>query len=430
VFVVDDQWSGFYEGGAAVLAALAVFAVLGATRDGVLARVLAWRPLVALGAISYAVYLWHWPLLLALRREGLEGARLDVTVVLATLVVSVVSLWLVETPIRRGSWLRGWRPIGAGFAVVALVGGVVVGLTPTAVPADAVTVDEALASVVEQSAVRATAEPPNITAADAAAGESEPEVEPEQFAPVTVALVGDSAAWTLGGGELGLRTDHGPYVSPFDPDEIVLLNLARKGYRLVPGATVDFGQTRPRPTDDLESEEWWRETVTAARPDLVVVMFGMADLQGRLIDDVLVPFGTPEFEELVRVAATDLLGDLADVAPVVILTTPPLIGADMPVEVMSEFFDRFSGERAAELNRILVDVAATDPRYSMIDFAGRLCPGSAGAGFQNGCLVDGDGNPVRHDGVHFTTQGAELAAEILTPLLLDRPEPDPSEAGP
>ena len=409
VFVVDDQWTGFYEGGAAVLAGLAVLTVVGATRPGIVTNVLAWPPLVALGAISYAVYLWHWPLLLMLRREGLDGFTLDAAVVAATLVVSVLSLRLVESPVRTSPWLRGWRPVGAGSVAIVAVAVVVMVSTQTTVPADAVTADEAIASVTERAVVAPPARPETATS-----------TPPGSVRQMTVVLVGDSAAWTLGGGVLDLDTNHGPYVSPFDPDRIALVNLARKGYRLVPGSTVDLDQERERPPDDLVSEAWWRDTVRTVRPDLVVALFGMSDLQSRVIDGVPVEFGTPEFDEATRAAAVELLGDLADVAPVVILTTPPLIGDDMPVPVMAEFFDRHSAERARLFNALLAEIADRDPRFTLVDFASRLCPGTAGEGLVDGCIVDAHGAPVRHDGVHFTAAGAERAAGILTPLLLDQ----------
>ena len=183
VFVVDDQWTGFYEGGAAVLAGLAVLTVVGATRPGIVTNVLAWPPLVALGAISYAVYLWHWPLLLMLRREGLDGFTLDAAVVAATLVVSVLSLRLVESPVRTSPWLRGWRPVGAGSVAIVAVAVVVMVSTPTTVPADAGTTDEAIASVTERAVVAPPARPETATS-----------TPPGSVRQMTVVLVGDSAA--------------------------------------------------------------------------------------------------------------------------------------------------------------------------------------------------------------------------------------------
>ena len=60
-----------------------------------------------LGAISYGVYLWHWPIFLALNgeRTGWSGWRLFALRCAATVAVAAASWWLLEQPIRR------WRPV-------------------------------------------------------------------------------------------------------------------------------------------------------------------------------------------------------------------------------------------------------------------------------------------------------------------------------
>ena len=395
VLAVDDRWHGFYRGGAVLLSVLVAVVVVAAAAEGRLARVLGWRPLVGLGAISYGVYLWHWPVLIAARREGWTSPTDEALVVLATLLLSIVSYRLVEMPIRRSRSLVGWRPVAVALASMAVFAGAVLGLTRTTVPAEAVTVDEAIA---------------------AAAGGSDP-VDPGggpagDEEPLVVVLIGDSSAWTMGGGLVSWGLNHGPYDSPFDPDRIELINLARKGYRLVSGATIDFGEARARPDVDLTDEAWWRATVAAVEPDLVVALFGLSDLQSREIDGAVVDFDSAEFAVRFDEAATTLLGDLAATAPVVALTSPPLIGEHMPVPVMAEFFDDYSAARAERLNALLSEVVAGDPRMSMVDFAGALCPG--GDAPDGGCLLADDGQPARHDGVHFTEAGARLAAELLT----------------
>ena len=61
-----------FRGGLLIIVAMAavlVVAPVALEQGGPVARVLAWRPLVWLGAISYGVYLWHWPIFLALNGE-------------------------------------------------------------------------------------------------------------------------------------------------------------------------------------------------------------------------------------------------------------------------------------------------------------------------------------------------------------------------
>ena len=72
-------------------------------------RLLAWKPLVFVGLISYSLYLWHWPLLAYWNIIEPLHAPSDNAVILAlTLVVSTLSYRFVETPVRlcRGASSR------------------------------------------------------------------------------------------------------------------------------------------------------------------------------------------------------------------------------------------------------------------------------------------------------------------------------------
>lgn len=68
-------------------------------------RLLASRPLVAVGLVSYSLYLWHWPVLVALRRHSgtvdLPADAVAVALVL-TAVLGVASWRFVEQPFRVG----------------------------------------------------------------------------------------------------------------------------------------------------------------------------------------------------------------------------------------------------------------------------------------------------------------------------------------
>ncbi|CPR12940.1 acyltransferase [Mycobacterium bohemicum DSM 44277] len=90
------------------IAAVLVIAPVALEQRGAVARALAWRPLVWLGTISYGVYLWHWPIFLALNgeRTGWAGLPLFAARCAATVAAAGASWWLIEQPIRR------WRPPG------------------------------------------------------------------------------------------------------------------------------------------------------------------------------------------------------------------------------------------------------------------------------------------------------------------------------
>lgn len=91
----------------AFAAAAGVFIVSAALGGSLVARALAVRPLVFLGRISYSLYLWHLPLLVALAgtHHGF-GVRTATAIVIAVLVATG-SRYLVELPVlARGRAVR------------------------------------------------------------------------------------------------------------------------------------------------------------------------------------------------------------------------------------------------------------------------------------------------------------------------------------
>jgi peptidoglycan/LPS O-acetylase OafA/YrhL len=94
-------------GAAAGFALLVVAAVRG---SGPAVRWLGWRPLAAIGVVSYGVYLWHLPLLLALRESGLLPSALlpRLLVVLAVALPVAAASWrFVERPLIERSRAKG-----------------------------------------------------------------------------------------------------------------------------------------------------------------------------------------------------------------------------------------------------------------------------------------------------------------------------------
>lgn len=116
-----DPFPGFY----ALPACLGV-AILIYTQGSVINRLLSTWWLVWIGALSYSLYLWHWPILAALRYVY-QSYELPVSVVAtavtATLVVSYFSYRFVEQPFRT-SFLSGIsaKLVPMAFVLTAGVG--------------------------------------------------------------------------------------------------------------------------------------------------------------------------------------------------------------------------------------------------------------------------------------------------------------------
>ena len=84
-------------------------------------HVLARKPLVVIGLISFPLYLWHWPILSFIRILHAErpGRTVRVVAVLAAVALAWLTYRLVETPIRRSAHRRG-PPLALVVAMVIL----------------------------------------------------------------------------------------------------------------------------------------------------------------------------------------------------------------------------------------------------------------------------------------------------------------------
>ncbi|MFD7284748.1 acyltransferase family protein [Streptomyces sp. NPDC059863] len=117
-------------------------------------RLLALRPAVWVGGLSYGWYLWHWPLLVIARTALRRGPELPLLG--ALMAVALLAAWatsrLVENPVRFHPVLRR-RPgralgMGAGLSAGAVSLALVAGAFPPAI-------DSGVAAPVLQNALRA-----------------------------------------------------------------------------------------------------------------------------------------------------------------------------------------------------------------------------------------------------------------------------------
>jgi len=104
-----------YPGGLALTALGAVLLTASASHPAShVGRALGWAPLAWLGARSYGIYLWHWPVMALTRPELDVDASMWLLVpaqLAATVALAALSYRFVEMPVRRGAAqarLRAW----------------------------------------------------------------------------------------------------------------------------------------------------------------------------------------------------------------------------------------------------------------------------------------------------------------------------------
>lgn len=132
-----SYWALFPTVGAALIIAAGC-----ANTETVTARLLALKPMVFIGGLSYAIYLWHWPLII-LAKTAYPDVRIRHLVLLG--LASIVLAWLtkhvVEDPIRFHPGLSAKPSRGLLFAtatmLVSAMAGALVWMTVPTVDADA-----------------------------------------------------------------------------------------------------------------------------------------------------------------------------------------------------------------------------------------------------------------------------------------------------
>ena len=210
----DDAFA--YRGGflLAALAASAVLLSVSCAQYSPVARLLSFRPFTFIGRISYGMYLWHFPLFTFIneQRTGLSPWPLFVVRVIPTIGVAILSFYLVERPIRQGTFFTRFR---AQVFTLPALGVVVLAIVLATMPAaDTIPVGAAATGTVPATAIT--------SAVPATYGTT----------PTRVLLVGDSQALTLGIGLEAALNAH-----PKKYDDLHLLNEGILGCGVADGTT-------------------------------------------------------------------------------------------------------------------------------------------------------------------------------------------------
>ena len=377
-----------------------------------------WRPLVELGKRSYGLYLWSWPVSVALEAYSGEWSAFVLAMAI-TVVVSELSYRFVETPIRRGAlgrWFvaaRGapWRTITAagGATVVALAVPLVLFYGSVAdfdVAAGGADVEFELAvptvpasATVPTVAITSATATATATAATATTAPTPPVTAP--VLPRRVVVVGDSMAHSLA---INL------------PSGIESTFAIADGS--VEGCSVyDDGSVRSQRSGFTRSfadcagwADRWRRAAADSQSNLALVVLGAWDVFDVEVDGALLTFATPEadarFTDGVQQGIDALAASGAHVGLLEIACMRPqdVEGAGVPA-----LPERGDDVRIAHLNDLLRGLAAAQP--DTVTFV----PGPV-----QWCTDDAISSDLgyRWDGVHVYRPGAKLIYESIAPSLL------------
>lgn len=349
-------------------------------------RVLEASPLRWVGAISYEMYLWHWPtyLFLTEQRTSLDGGWLLVFRLAVVVALSWATNVLVSGPIRRGVGLRSPRRARSAAAMLAVV--VTVGTFAATVGAEPVLTGDT-------GQVAVAGPPPT------APGRGPTPADPgDEFLKVLV--VGDSQGATLAQGPGVEGGQHGLTVQP----HVLVWNRALLGCAIStrPTFVVEGHGVHNKCGADGVWQRLWSTDVTQFDPDVVVVAAGAWDLYDVVLDDgrVVAPGDDPTWSAGYEHDVVQMFEALGATGAPVIAVVPPCYGEDTYPGAEPPPAERQDPGRIRGVKRAWT-AAARVAGTTMAPLDDVLCP-------------DGTSDPsLRPDGVHYDGAGADRIAPAV-----------------
>jgi peptidoglycan/LPS O-acetylase OafA/YrhL len=374
---IRDSDAVMYRGGFfgfAMICALLIAAMDVAPR-GPVTRLLSLPPAVWTGKISYGLYLWHWPVYIALSpaRAGLAGNGLLAVRIAVTFAAAILSYLIIERPIRAGALSRMRPARGRVIATlsVPLAVGVLVGSTVGGTAAE-----------LPQS--------PFATTSVAGAGQTH------------ILVVGDSVGFSLVDGFDATSYPH-----------ITVASSVKLGCGLARQQVVYQGDAGLLNTDCKHIIRTWMEAVHAQRPQVVVLVIGAWEVFDHEIDGADLTVGSQRYATYLTARLERARTLLSYDDSTLVIPNVPCYGqvSSTPVD-QAQASIREDPERVAAVNQIIGRFVGAHPGdVRRVDLAGFLCP--------TGSYLDTtDGVQMRYDGVHFSKPGAAKTWQWLMPRLL------------
>ncbi len=399
---VDDQESLLYHGGFLAFSLIAGVGVLASTRTthGILYRLLASRGLRYIGRISYGLYLWHWPVQIAISdsRTSLNGVPLRVAQLLVTLACSAISFHFIESPIRfRTRWGVLTRQRGLAFAVTSVI--VVAGLSIAATtgaktPPDYLTAPQS--DVLSVGDFNLDSAPPSSTNATAVTPVSS---MPSWRALGRTVFIGDSIAASL---QTALNIEAKKRGLKF-------IARTRPGCGVLVGAPAT-SEGKPFSWSQLCSDltpEYIRQAAINSKPNTIVWLSSW-EAGPRFYNGVLYQAATPEFRQHILDRLDEQVSAITANGAMVYFVTNSQRANDNSLNFSDPLVDKLE----EDLNDIYRDYVAAHPtQAAVVDLASVVCPYTP-------CPAQVGGVTLRpRDGGHFEGDGPTWIAPRLLDLL-------------
>ncbi|MFZ4720896.1 MAG: acyltransferase family protein [Ilumatobacteraceae bacterium] len=403
-----------YHGALPLVGAVSALTIYGLQVRGPVRELLSWKPFVALGKVSYGVYLYHWPVYVLIDRQAWDmPAVADLALKWAvTLAITLLSYRLVELPVRHSTWLVPRRTLVASLSGTAVVAAMVLLVPATAKfygvdsgQADAAAIDTASVAplvtdppTVPQTTVAATV-PAGTTTSTLPASTTTTAVVPPR--PVRIVVVGDSTAEATGAGVVAWAAAN-PSLAQVEIVAGAGCGLFLDGYQNLAFGFRDVRQTCGPYVDDVVPKK-----IAELKPDLVMVITTVWDVLDRSLEK-----GASEVSPTDAAVGTAMAASLSQFTDSLIALGVPRVAwvkEPVPLPTPTAAVDQQADPaRHDVLHRVIDDIAAARPQVRVVDLATWV-----------------DATPLatdtgaRPDAVHWTTDvSTQIAEQFLGQALL------------
>ncbi|MBU6329233.1 MAG: acyltransferase, partial [Acidobacteria bacterium] len=409
--LADFHHDWLYRGGFTVVALGVAGLIWSLTRhdSGPGHRVLTTAVMRRLGEVSYGLYLWHWPVMVFLdpQRTGLDGLPLFLLRCIVTAIATALSYLLIEQRFRRPRTAEDGTPTTRPLRALVRDWGSVTAIAVVAVLL--LTIGPSVGGRTSTAAPPTDGPPPSTIVPGALPAE----------APYTTLWIGDSVMWTLGGGGPIVFPQPKSFTSPFDPSRLVIWNKAVYPCEILRYPSRFDGMLRAHNSNCDNNE--WLDAATQLRPQIIVFSAVVSDTYDRYVNGRLVQFGTPEFDQMYLDALDRTLSPLRADQPQIVLLDQPL-----PFTIYEPNGRPAENWRVTHMGDLFRAYAAFHPHTSVVDLKPIVCPDDPCGN------TTPSGDPIRNDGLHFTSAGMQLLAPGIAEAIISaaRSTSTPVDAAP